>query len=288
MGGLTVTAGDTFMRGAGLLSPNSIDAVGPAAMSRASSAPVRRRHRMGQPGHRQGLVGSADPVTFTLSNAADDLTLDDIAHPAFRRARGSTGDAADRRRSRWSHPPRLSARDDSYRASSRTALPRPVPVEGAAADVAVPRARQRHRRRRRRADHHLDPRRTARARHILDLGRRQVAGPCTPGARLCRHREASNTTFPTVTGGQEQRDCGDRVTEAMADDPLVTGTVTQGANDQPDDHHRHRDGRTTPPAPSSSTRSSRASSRAASRPAPCADARLGQPGEPDQIVQEFC
>ena len=110
--GLTVTSLDGVMRNS-LIDPNNVDRVGPS-----SNVTGVVKHKFdvgiewGSPGiGKDGGVG--DPVSFVLSNDAGDLTLDDIAHQLFAARAGATGGGGPQKIETLA-PAAPDANDDSY------------------------------------------------------------------------------------------------------------------------------------------------------------------------------
>jgi Bacterial Ig domain len=88
LNGLTVTGGDGLITNT-LIQANSVINLGQGAEMDGAASPFDVGIRWGTPGPNPDIINF--PVHFTLSNAANNLTLDDIAHQEFGVKLGAAG-----------------------------------------------------------------------------------------------------------------------------------------------------------------------------------------------------
>src|SRR5690606_33087184 len=111
--GLVVTAGDDLMT-ASRIDPNNVDDLGKGSNIKGV---VKGKFDIGLAWGLPGIGqdgGVGDPVTFTLTNAAGDLTLDDIAHQRFAARASATGHGGGPQKIEVVAPAAPDAIDDSY------------------------------------------------------------------------------------------------------------------------------------------------------------------------------
>lgn len=223
LAGLTVTSGD------GLLTESRIGANAIDDLGKGSNIKGVVKHQFdvglewGQPGIGQD-GGIGDPVTFTLSNAAGDLTLDDIAHQRFAARASSTGDRGGPQKIETVAPAAPDANDDGYDVFEDGAdgLNDPSKVP---ADIVL-----------NVLDNDTDG--DGDALTITSIHEQPAHGTITiaaDGKSLIYTPELDYAGTVTVEycvsdghGGQDSATATIAI-EAVADDPLITWTVAQGA-----------------------------------------------------------